>query len=958
MTSWPAYFLIQILKRNEVQVNLIENMIIKSTAGFFLCVFRKCLTNKFALILIFFFPVVNSFSQNYTLSGKVISSSEQTGLPGATVRVEGASGKSSGSTKGRVTDIEGNFLIRNLDSGKYVVVVQFIGLESHTRNVEISDGNLDLGIISLEEETTTLQEVTVIGKIPVGEQKSDTSEFNAAAFKVLPDASAQDLIEKMPGIARIEGRIQAQGEDVQQILIDGKPFFGGDVEAALNSLPADAIANIQVFDQKSDKTILSGFDDGERTKTINIITKPNRKKGIFGKATAGYGTDERYLLGSSVNFFSDHRRITVTGLSNNVNTMSYSADPNNEGQTRTQNGIISTHSIGTNFIDSWNDKIDFSGSYNYTHRENIGEEYKIRDYVLPSDSGQIYTEKNNNLTKNGEHRIDIRFDYKINDRNKLIIQPRVSLKDNSLSSLFSGNTFTNESPVNRTENASTSENLDYNYHNRMYFSHKFAKEGRSLNLRANTSYHTDVDDAYRRANNVFFGEDVSIEVLDQYTKLNRIGFNWEGEISYTEPLSKYSLIEIEYEIGNRFNDSDKRTYDYSEQSGMYSLMDTSISNTFESQYLTQEAELGYQFRKNKLNLQLEAEYQNAKLMNDQFFPADFQMDRVFHSILPSARLDYKFSKNKNLEINYRTWTNEPSVGQLQNVIDNSNPLQLRTGNPDLDQSYNNWIRGQYRAQNPERNKTFYASLQSNFVRDYIANSTLIAEEPTFINDDLTLETGSQLTRPVNVEGFYNLRSYFSYGQPWEVLRSNINLNSSVNYSRRPGLINDQVNFANSYNFRLGVSISSNISETLDFNISTRSSYNLVENTLRPALDNNFFNQSTRLRLNWVVWEGFVFRTDFNHEINAGLTGGFNPGFALWNMSIGKKVFKNQLGEISIMVYDLLEQNNNVRRNINELFIEDIQSNVLQKYFMLTFTYNIRSFSKGTTVEDYEKLMGN
>lgn len=925
-------------------------------AGCYLSFLIYNLFSKYFLILILFFPVINSFSQSYTLSGKVSSAKEQTGIPGATVQIEKDSDESPDASKGMVTDIEGNFQFQNLDTGRYTVKVQFIGLKSKSLKVEISDSNIDLGNITLEEETRTLQEITVVGKIPVGEQKSDTSVFNAGAFKVLPDASAQDLIEKMPGIARIDGRIQAQGEDVQQILIDGKPFFGGDVNTALNSLPADAVLNIQVFDQKSDKTILSGFDDGERTKTINIITKPNRKKGIFGKATAGYGTDNRYLLGSSVNFFSNNRRVTVTGLSNNVNTISYSADPNNEGQSRTENGIITTNSIGTNFIDSWADKIDFSGSYYYTNRENIGAQYKLRDYVLPSDSGQVYTENNNNIRRNGEHRVDIRFDYKINDRNRLIIRPGISLKDNILSSYFFGNTFTNEVPLNQTENTFTSDNLDYDYRNRLYFSHNFLKEGRSFNLSVNTSYHTNEDDAFRMANNTFYDDNERNEVLNQYTQLNRKGFNWEVDVSYTEPLSKHSLIEIEYEIGNRFNDSDKRTYNYWEQTENFSLLDTAISNTFESQYLTQEVEIGYQFRKNNLNLQLEAEYQNANLLNDQLFPTDFQMDRRFHSFLPSARFDYKFSKNKNLEINYRTWTTEPSVGQLQNVIDNSNPLQLRTGNPDLDQSYNNWIRVQYRSQNPDKNKTFYGSLQSNIIRNYIANSTFIAEERTSINDDIILERGSQITRPVNVDGFYNIRSYFSYGQPWESLRSNINFNSSLNYSRRPGLINDQVNLANSYHLRFGVSFSSNISENIDFNISTRSSYNMVENTLRPALNNNFFNQSTSLRFNWIIWEGFIFRTDFNHQVNSGLAAGLDSNFALWNMSFGKKIFKNQLGEISLMVYDLLKQNNNVRRNINEIFIEDIQSNVLQRYFMLTFTYNIRSFSSGTTIDDYEELM--
>lgn len=489
----------------------------------------------------------------------------------------------------------------------------------------------------------------------------------------------------------------------------------------------------------------------------------------------------------------------------------------------------------------------------------------------------------------------------------------------------------------------------------MYYSHKFNKTGRSFNLGLNTGYHTNADEAYRLAHNVFYNAEDRNETLNQYTNLNRIGFDWESSASYTEPVGKNGIIEVEYEIGNTFNDSDKRTFDYIEETNDFSLLDTAISNTFESRYLTQETELSYQYKTEKFRLQVEGEYQRARLLNDQYFPRAYEMERIFHSILPSAWINYKFSDTKNIKFNYRTWTKEPSVDQLQDVINNANPLQLRTGNPNLDQSYNNWIRTQYRAHNSETNKSFYAALQTTIIRHYITNSTVIAEQPTEIEDGIILEKGSQLTRPVNVDGYFDVRSYFNYGQPIDLIPSNINFHGSIRHTRKPGLINDEVNLANSSSFRLGTSLSSNISERVDFTISTRSSYNIVENSLRPALNNNFFNQTTRLRHNWIIWEGFVYRTDLNHQLNSGLSADFDNSFLLWNMSIGKKLFKNQLGEVSLNVYDLLGQNNNIRRNITEVFVEDIQSNVLQSYLMLTFTYNIRNFNQGTTLEDYEKL---
>lgn len=903
------------------------------------------------LVLIFLCITCKGFTQHIEVKGTVKSEADLTGLPGATVILEKVI---DATQKGVVTDINGKFVI-GVDTGRYQLKVQFVGFVPYAKTIQVQNEPVDVGDIILQEETMALQEIEIIGKTPVGEQKGDTTQFNAGAFKTAPDANAQDLVEKMPGITMQDGKIQAQGEDVEQIFIDGKPFFAKDVNAALQSLPAEVIGSIQVFDQKSDKALLSGVDDGERTRTINIITKPNRRKGQFGKTTAGYGTDNRYMAGGSVNFFNEGRRTTVTGLSNNINTLNYSSDPNNQGDTRTEDGIITTNALGVNFIDSWLGKIDISGSYFFTHRQHEGNQTKIRDYVLPSDSGQVYTEDSRHTTTNINHQFDMRFDYKINERNRLLIRPSVSLKENRIHSHFLGNTDTEQGPLNQTENTSRTNNFDNDYHNRVYYSHIFAKPGRSLNLRLITSYHANEDDRYRLADNIFYNEGGSNETLNQYTRLDRMGFNWESGISYTEPLGKHGIVELEYEIGNKLNDSDKRTFNFMDETDYYSLLDTTISNTFESRYLTQETELGYQYNTEKFRVQVEAEYQHARLLNDQYFPRAYELDRTFHSILPSARINYKFSDTKNIEFNYRTWTIEPSVDRLQDVIDNSNPLQLRTGNPELNQSYNNWLRTQYRFHDPETSKSFYAAVQATLVSNYVSNSTFIAEQPTEIADGIILEKGSQLTRPVNVDGYLDARSYFSYGQPVDMLSSNINIHAAIRYSRRPGLINDELNLANSSSFRLGTSLSSNISEQVDFTVSTRSSYNIVENSLRPTLNNNYFNQTTRLRYSWIIWEGLVYRTDLNHQLNTGLSAGFDNNFLLWNMSIGKKLFKNQLGEVSINVYDLLKQNNNIRRNITETYVEDMQSNVLQRYLMVSFTYNIRNFSKGTTVDDYEKM---
>ncbi len=910
---------------------------------------------KFILLLLFLLlNICQAYSQSFSVSGTVQSAVDESTFPGATVVLQNPS--DSARVAGVVTNLNGTFLLKRVPAGKYILQVRFVGFDPLSRAIDVQQ-DLDLGTLSLQEEATSLKEVIVVGNRIVGEQKGDTTQFSPGAFKTLQDASAQKLVEKMPGINLLDGRIQAQGEDVQEILIDGKPFFGNDVQAALQSLPAEVIASVQVFDRLSDKARLSGFDDGERIKTINIITKPNRRKGQFGKATVGYGTDNRYLLGGSVNFFNEDRRITVTGLSNNINALDYSADPNSQGETRTQNGIITTNILGLNFSDEWGEKIALTGSYLFSHRENVGTAQLSRDYVL-SDSGQVYTEDNYNTSINIDHRLDMRFEYNIDSSNRIIIKPEITLLNDRNNSYFLGRTVTDNGPLNQTENTLNSDNLDYNFENEIYYGHQFRKKGRSFTIGLETGYYSNEDEANRVAQNIYYSGEDREELLNQQTFRNRTAFSWETDLSYTEPLGSRGLVELEYEIGNKINDSEKLTYNLYEEEEpfrQYSLLDTALSNVFNSGYLKQEVEIGYQYSTKKIRLQLEGEYQQANLQNEQAFPQTFELQRTFKSFLPTFRFDYKFSKSKKLEIDYDTRTEAPSIGQLQAVIDNSNPLHLRTGNPALEQSYRNRIRARYRATNPETNHTIFVYAATSIVANDIASSSIIAQEPTELADGIILEKGSQLSRPVNVDGYRELRSYVSYGQPLGFIKSNININGAFSYSERPGLINNEINSVNSGNFRLGLALSSNISETIDFNIYTRSRYSVVKNSLRPVLNNNYFNQSTRLSFDWIFWEGFTYRLDLNHQLNRGLAEGYDNSFMLLNMSLGKKFLQQERAEVSLHVYDLLGQNNNVRRNITEIYVEDRQSNVLQRYFMLTLTYNLRHFSKGTTMEDYNEL---
>lgn len=911
---------------------------------------------KYLIVILFFFGgIAQGFAQTYSIKGKIQENGSKLGVPNATIILLMAS--DSTQVNGMISDLEGNFEIASVRQGEYLLKVQYVGYQNFFKTIEV-DSDMQLGSIFIREEALDLSEVVINARRSTGTQKSDTTMYNAYAFKTMKDASAQALLEKLPGINSQEGVLQAQGENIAQILVDGKPFFGGDIKTALQNIPAEVIQSIEIYDQKSEKAQLSGFDDGERLKTINIITKPNRRKGQFGKTTAGYGTNDRYMVGASINAFDEDQRITFTGLTNNINLLNYSSDPNAQENSTPQEGVIKTNILGLNYSDLWGEKIKVTGSYIYTNRENVGVVNRFRDFVTTDESNQFYTETSTDVRGNNEHQANLRIEYNLNEKNRILYIPRFSAQFETENSGFFGETENGFNLINQVENLKTGKYQDFDYFHRLLYSHKFNKPGRTITWRTNFSNGWNKDESDRKALNTYYengGE--RLEILNQRTTRERLGNSWETGISFTEPFGKKGQMELEYEIGNRTNDSDKLTFNVEgrdfETENL--RLDTTLSNTFESQYITQELEFGYQFTAEKFKMQTELQYQDAKLDNKQQFPQPFDLKRNFNSILPTVRMEYKFSPNTNIQVDYDTYTNEPQINQLQNVIDNTNPLQLRTGNPQLDQAYNNNLRLRFRSNNPDTDRNWFLYAQSTLVDNYISNSSFIADEPTEIQDGIILEKGSQLNKPVNLDGFFELRSWASFGMPLGFLKSNFNINAGAGFTRRPGLVNDQLGFNNSQRLSTGLSINSNISDQIDFNIWSRSSYNKVENTLNPSLNDTFFNQRFSLNFNWIFWEGFIYRLDLNHQINAGLSEGFDNSFSLVNMSLGKKIFKNQRGEISIMVYDLFAQNANVRRNITETFIEDIQTNVLQRYFMLTFTYNLRRFSKGMDEDSYNEL---
>lgn len=903
----------------------------------------------------------------YSVNGKILSTEDQSSIVGATIVF--SSVKDSTDFRFAISDIDGNFMVQSLESGFYKMTIKSVGFTTFRKILRVAT-NLNLGEIPLDISLTELESIEVRGQTIGVIIKGDTTQFLANAFKTNPDANAEDLLAKMPGIIVDQDGVQAQGEKVQRVLVDGKEFFGNDPNIALKTIPAEVIAKIEVFDQLSEQSQFTGFDDGNTTKTINIITKPEAKNGSFGRVYAGLGINEEYNAGGNLNIFNDDQRITILGLANNVNIQNFSSedlvgvssgtsggrggggrggrggrrgpttgsDPSDflVGQ---QNGISSILSSGINYSDEIGEKIKLSGSYFFNQSNNDNQELISQTYFISDESDQHYDEQLNTSTDNMNHRVNIRAEYQINEKNSFILTPSLSFQQNESTSDFLGR-FQSEdlTPISQTINGSSTDGNGYNFSNNLVIRHRFEKLGRTISLGIRSNINNKASSSLQDALTSYQINIARNDTIDQEVISDVKSTSWSSNLAYTEMLGKAMILQLRHSAGIKYNTADRRTNDL-----MTSSLDTALSSVFESNYLTQLTSASLMYRKSDWMFRAGLSYEYADLSADNVFPTDSRLSRKFQNILPMAMMRYEFSESKNLRLFYRTNTQEPSVNDLQEVINNNNPLFLSIGNSSLKQSYTHSLTSRYSSTNTTTGTSFFALFLLSKTDRYVANSTFFATSDTTILENISLTNGAQLSRPVNVNGFFNSRVFLTYGLPIGLLSSSLNLNTTITYNRIPGLINGQRNTSNNTNLGQGIVLASNISENIDFTLSYDGNYAIVKNSLQPEFNDNYYYQRIQAKTSFIFPGGIVLRSTLSHQKYAGLSGGFNQQFSLWNASIGKKILKDQKGEINLSVFDILGENTAITRTVTETYLEDSESQVLTTYFMINFTYNIRKY---------------
>lgn len=939
------------------------------------------------VITLFFAQVLHA---QFTISGTVKDQQTGTPLSGASVRLLSVS--DAGLSKSMLSDSLGRFQFQQLPADSFLLSISFVGFKDISRGIRLNAASaapdsagvstVDASIAMVPSSSQDLATVVITAKTPLARQKEDTLEFNASQIKVNPDASAEDLARKVPGITVENGQVKAQGENVQKVTIDGRDLFGDDATAALRNLPAEIIDKIQVFDRLSDQAQLTGVDDGNTTKGINIVTKANMRNGQFGRVYAGYGTDSRYLAGGNATILKDNRRISLVGNFNNVNQQNFSQQDllgvtsggggrggggrgGGGGNFRggggnfgggagnflvgQQNGINRTNALGINFSDVWGKKLTVSGSYFFNNTKNTTNQLTNTQYFTSKITNIVDTTTSE--SNNTNHRINMRLEWKLDSFNQITIIPNLSFQSNNSSRRVGTTTaFVSGNPIVQTlnTNITNADRTGNNLNNAIFYRRLFRKRGRSFSLSLNTSYNNRTGATYyntfqRSFDPTSFDDTASNRFTDQANN----SFTIAPNINYSEPLSQNSQLQFTYNPRFTTSESNQETYAENLATSKYSEFLNNFSNVLKTKSNAQNGGVSYRWGNRDRMLSFGVNYQSTNLKSDQSYPTVVTVNKTFSNFLPNAMIRYKFSTRSSIRLFYRANVNEPSVTQLQGVLDPTNAPVYTIGNVNLNQQYMHIGSFQYTFTNTAKGLLFVGNLFYQRANNYIANATYTPTKDTVVAG-VPLLVGARISSPINLDGYQNLRSFFTFAMPVGFIKSNFNLNGGVSYSKIPGLTNNILNETQNTTYTLGSVIASNVSQYVDFTISYSANFNKVKNEAQPLLNNNYFQHVAGLQLNLLSKTGWFFQNDVSNQYYSGLTEGFNQNYILWNMSVGKKVLKGQKGEIKLSVFDLLKQNQSITRNITGEYIEDVRNDVLQQYFMLNFTYNLRNFGTAAT----------
>ncbi len=910
----------------------------------------------FVSVALFLLPQL-IFCQSAQIKGQLTDSSNNENPANAVIAV--LRQDDSTLVKFSRSDNNGKFKIDDLDSGKYIVLISYPKYGDYVDEFQLNPSQtLDFKTIYLTEKAKLL--AAIIIRQSAVRIKGDTTEFTADSFKVKPNATVEDLLKELPGLqVDKDGKITAQGQTVQKILVDGEEFFSDDPTVATRNLRADAIDKVQVFDKKSDQAEFTGIDDGQTTKTVNLKLKDNAKHGYFGKLSAG-ALDKYYNGQALINAFKGKRQLAAfaiasstdeTGL-NFQDSRSYGFQNNTDIQvtgggimiTTNNNGDLGTQSYygqglpesvkaGIHFSNKWNDdKYNAGGNYlfNKLAVRSAGNTYTQN---ILKDSVYYNRESQNTYSDKMRHALSGMTEIQLNSSSSLKITADGYAGTSQESSDYQSQALDeNNKLVNSSTRATSNKSDNSGVQASALYRKKFKKKGRTLSVNFDETYTNVSSNGFLNNVSNFYDTTGTIFKRDStdQNKVNGSTSNVAGiKATYTEPLSTKSYLEINYSFYNNNNSQKTLSYD-KDLSGKYSMLVDSLSNDFKYVYNTNSAGVDYSFNEKKYNFSI-----GGNIANTAFQQTDQVKDTTrkynYYNFFPRANLNYKFNAYSTLRFNYNGSTNQPTIDQLQPLKNNSDPLNVVIGNPNLRQEFRNSL-----------NLSF--NNYKVFSQRYLTVGTYFTFTDNAISSTYTIDAlGKRTTQYLNVNGNYSGQVYMSYGIKIPKTQLNIGISPRANISRNANFVNGLKNMTNSKSVSVRVSLRTYVRDKYQFSIDATPSYNNSTSSISSAASTNYWSYNYSADANYTLPGKLEIGSDvdmnFRQKLNAS---DVNTDVILWNAYLEKKFLKNDALTLRFSIHDILNQNKGYDRTVQPFAVVEKHYVTYQRYGLITLTWNFNN----------------
>jgi hypothetical protein len=914
------------------------------------------MSKKHALWLFFLIFTSALFAQNtVTINGKIIEDSSKLPLESATVYI--TSVVDSTVIDYTISDKNGNFSLstRKITQPVYFKV-SFVGFQEYVQKLESLTTSRDFGVIKIRDQVNDLNEVVVQGQAPPVRIKQDTLEFNASSFKVRPDSNVEALLKQLPGVEiSADGKITVNGKAVNNILVNGKPFFGKDGKVATQNLPADIIDKVQVSDTKTKEEELSGQASSSEEKTINLTIAEDKNKGLFGKFSGGLGTSDRYESSGLINYFKNDRKFSFLGSSNNINSVGFSMDEifdsmgggrnvysSSDGSFNVNgqqfgggSGITQSNLIGLNYSDKIGKKIDPSASYFYNSAENENDSRSKVENLLPDNK---FTTESVGKTRNisNGHNLNVEFEYKIDSLTTLNIRPNLKKNNSRFTATRSQNSAGSfGEALNQSTSYGNNTNNRVVFENDLYFFRKLKKKGRSVSFNFNND-NTDSESANQDISSTLLFSPIGNRTISRNLIENNANTDndYSTSITYNEPITD----SLTFSVGGRYkwNKSidDRNTFNFDAANNSYTVQNDSLSNYISSGTKVVNPFVNLSIRKKNYSGRISLGTEITRFENFSNYLDEntvLNKDYIFPTV--NGYLSYRFTKSQSLYVNYNYSVNLPTANQILPVVNLSNPLNTITGNPNLNPTQSNNFYLGFNNYDYATRSGFYLYSGGTISNNQIVSSTVFdasaKRNTTFENTGITYN------------GYLGLSWDKSLKKGSHTFKYSLGISSNYNLSK--GLTNNQAFEAKALSLNPSIELSWEYGELLTITPSYNYQYNDTKftNYSIDALSNFVHNFKLETTSYWP--KHVVFGNDFGYTYNSNIADGFQKDFYLWNVSLGYNLLGDKL-LAKIKVYDLLDQNVNATRTITPTAVQDVENTVLRRYAMLSLTYKIEKFA--------------